>query len=104
MWLAARFGAEVASFILAGVFLLVAIMAVLAAVMTRRHNVAIARRELAARSPAHWLDPRLMSVGIQVGRAVGWRRIVSLVALGVFAAGLAKEWFAAGDGKPPPEA
>ena len=104
VWLAGRVGAEIASLILAGVFLLVAIVAALAAVMSRRHNAATARRELAARSPAHWLDPRLMSVGIQVGRAVGWRRIVSLAALGVFAAGLAREWFGASDGKSPPEA
>jgi len=34
---------------------------------------------------------------LQIGQAIGWRRLVSLAAVGVLAAGLAKEWMARGD-------
>jgi hypothetical protein len=31
---------------------------------------------------------------VQIGRAIGWRRLVPLAAVGVLAAGIAKEWLA----------
>ena len=51
-----------------------------------------ARLELAARSNANWLDPKLMAVGFQLGQAIGWRRLRSLAAVALLAAGLAREW------------
>ena len=33
-----------------------------------------------------------MAVGLDIARAVGWRRIVPLAAIGVLAATLAREW------------
>jgi predicted MFS family arabinose efflux permease len=38
------------------------------------------------------LDPKLMAMGYQVGQAIGWRRIASLAAVGLLAAGLTREW------------
>jgi hypothetical protein len=55
-------------------------------------NMEQARRELAARSHAGWLDPKFLTVGIEIGRTLGWRRITTLAAVGVLAAGLGKEW------------
>ena len=76
--------------------------------MARRRNIERARRELAARSNANWLDPKLIALGIQVGQAIGWRRIVSLTAVALLAAGLVKEWSGRVDAEredevPPPE-
>jgi hypothetical protein len=59
-----------------------------------------ARLELAARSHAGWLDPKFLTVGIEIGRAIGWRRVVMLAAAGLLAAGLGKEWFGSGARKP----
>jgi hypothetical protein len=33
-----------------------------------------------------------MAMGFQVGQAIGWRRLASLGAVALLAAGLAKEW------------
>jgi hypothetical protein len=44
------------------------------------------------RSNSPWLDPKYLAVGMQAVRAIGWRRVVPLVAVGVLVAGLAKEW------------
>jgi anti-sigma-K factor RskA len=33
-----------------------------------------------------------MAVGVQVGQAIGWRRIAALAAVAVLAAGVAQEW------------
>ena len=53
-----------------------------------------ARLELAARSTTSWLDPKLVAVGVQIGQAIGWRRLASLAALAVLAGAAAKEWSA----------
>jgi hypothetical protein len=101
VWLANRYDAVTAGLILAGVFLGVAVIAALAGRMARRRNIERARLELAARSAAtSWLDPKLLAVGIEIGRTLGWRRIVTLAAAGLFAAGVAKEWFGLGGQKP----
>jgi hypothetical protein len=92
IWLASLCGALIAALILAGAFFLIAIIAVLAAVLARRHNQQRARLELAAVSRANLLDPKLLTIGLEVGRAIGWGRIAALGAVGLFAAGLSKEW------------
>ncbi len=45
-----------------------------------------------ARSSTSWFDPKLVAIGLQIGQAIGWRRLASLAALAVLAAGLTKEW------------
>ena len=92
VWLASRYGAVMAGLILAGTFLLIAILSLAAAHLSRRRNMERARRELAVRSQPSWLDPKYLSVGLQAARVVGWRRIAMLVAAGIFAAGLGREW------------
>src|SRR5947209_6364921 len=97
--LASRYGGAAAGVILGGGFLLIAMIAAVAGLIARRRNIERARLELAARRSASWLDPKLMAIGIEVGRALGWRRIVTLAAVGLFAAGLGREWFGQGEGK-----
>ena len=96
VWLASRYDGATAGLILGGGFLVLALLAAFAAWLTRRHNIAQARLELAARSQSGWLDPKLLTVGLEIGRTIGWRRIATLAAFGVLAAGLGKEWPGAG--------
>ncbi len=74
VWLANRTDAVTAGLILAGVFLLIAIVAAFAGWIARLRNIERARRELAARSQAGWFDPKYLAVGIEIGRTLGWRR------------------------------
>jgi hypothetical protein len=97
VWLASRTDTVTAGLTLGGVFLLIAIIAAAVGWIARLRNIERARRELAARSHASWLDPKFLGVGIEIGRALGWRRIVTLAAVGLLAAGLGKEWFQPGE-------
>jgi hypothetical protein len=97
--LAERYGPLTAALALGGLFLAITIVALACCLATQRRNVASARLELTARHHAPWLDPKFLGVGMQIGRAVGWRRLVPLAAVGVLAAGIAKEWF--GRDRPP---
>jgi hypothetical protein len=104
VWLATRYDALTASLILAGVFLLIAVVAAVAGVIARRRRIERARLELAARqAAATWLDPRLLTVGLEIGRTIGWRRIITLAGAAIVAAGMAKEWFGRNETRPPPE-
>jgi hypothetical protein len=92
VWLSDVYDGLVAGLLLGGLFALIALIALVTAVLIRRRNMERARLELASRSSTSWLDPKLMAVGVQVGQAIGWRRIAALVAVAVLAAGLAQEW------------
>jgi hypothetical protein len=96
VWLASRYDGVTAGLILGGGFLILALLAAFAGWLARRHNIAQARLELAARSQSGWLDPRLLTVGLEIGRTLGWRRLATLAAVAVLAAGLGKEWLGAG--------
>jgi hypothetical protein len=93
IWLAERYSPLTAALILGAFFLLLTIIALIACKIAQGRNVQEAKVALAARSnAASWLDPRYLGVGMQLMRSIGWRRIVPLIAVGVLAAGLAKEW------------
>jgi hypothetical protein len=90
--LSERYGPLAAALALGGLFLAITVMALACCLASQRRTVAGAKLELAARSHAPWLDPKFLGVGMQIGRAIGWRRLVPLAAVGVLAAGIAKEW------------
>jgi hypothetical protein len=100
VWLASRTDPITASLILGGGFALIAIIAAVAGLIARLRAMERARRELAARSHAGWLDPKLLAVGIEIGRSLGWRRVITLAAVGLMAAGLGREWFGSDERKP----
>jgi hypothetical protein len=100
VWLASRTDTMTACLIMGGGFALIALIAAFAGWIARLRNIERARRELAARSQTARFDPRYLTVGIEIGRALGWRRVVALAAVGLLAAGLGKEWFASGKSKP----
>ena len=107
--LADRYDPLIAGLVLGGCFVLIALIALAVCLIMRSNNKKRARLELAAReSNTNWLDPKLLAVAVQIAQTIGWRRIVTLAAVGVIAAGLAKEWSArkdpsASDDEPPGE-
>ncbi len=88
IWLADRYGALAATFLLALAFFLIAAIAFLAYRRSRRRAVERAERALAARSGTAWLDPKMLALAVEIGRALGARRIVPLLALGALAFGI----------------
>ena len=89
IWLAQQFGGIYAGLIVAGFFILVALIAAIVAVATRRRarERAILERAARAHASSSWLlDPKILATAMQAGRAVGWQRIVPLALLGFLAA------------------
>jgi hypothetical protein len=95
VWLADRYSAVTAGLVLGFLFLLVALIALLACLIARRRNIERARLELAVRGGGAigWLDPKLLPVGLQIGQSIGWRKLAALAAVALVAAGIAREWF-----------
>jgi hypothetical protein len=92
LWLANRYDGVIAGLVLGGGFLLIGAIALLASLLTRQRQRERARLELTSRRQANWLDPKLLAVGYQLGQAIGWRKLASLVAVAVLAAGVTREW------------
>ena len=93
VWLAILFGAIYAGLIMAGVFVLIALIGIFTAAMTRRRARERALLQRAARAHAgSWLlDPKILAAAMQAGRAIGWERIIPVVLLGFLAAQWARE-------------
>jgi hypothetical protein len=89
--IAQRYDTVIAGLALGGFFFVIAVVAVVAYLTIRRRNIERARLELASRSSANWLDPSLLALGLQIGRAIGWRRVASIAVANILAAGLARE-------------
>src|SRR5260370_19010074 len=79
VWLGDLYDGVIAGVVIGCAFALIALIALLAALMTRRRNMERARVELAARR-SNLFDPKLAAVAMQIGQAIGWRRVASLVA------------------------
>ena len=92
-WLSLQFGAIFAGLAMAGIFVCLAIVAaVIGAVIRRRvKERAILARAAKAHAPSWLLDPRMLATALQVGREIGWQRIVPLAFLGFIAAQWARE-------------
>ena len=93
IWLAERYDPLTAATALAGLFLLATIIAAVCCLWSRRRTIEQAELALTARRNATWLDPKALGSAIQVSRAVGWRKLVPLLAIGILAAGAGMEWF-----------
>jgi hypothetical protein len=93
-WLTTLFGGVFAGLIVAGVFICIAAIAAMLSALARRRARDRAILERAARAHAgSWLlDPKLAAVALQVGRALGWQRVVPMALLGFLAAQWAREY------------
>jgi hypothetical protein len=88
-----HYGPLAATLTVGAFFLLLALTAVIACVMGHRRSIRLASQALVVRSNAPWIQPNTLLVGMKIGRTIGWRRLVPLIAVGVIAAGVTKEWF-----------
>jgi uncharacterized membrane protein len=93
-WLAAQFGVVFAGLIMAGVFLVIALIAAIACAVARRRarQRAILERAARAHSPPWLLDPKIINAAVEIGRTAGWQRIVPIALLGFLAAQWAREY------------
>src|SRR6516165_6628498 len=92
------FGVLTAGFVLLIAFIWLAeryspLTAAISCLWSRRRTIEQAELALAARRNALRLDPKVLGGAIHVSRAVGWRKLVPLLAVGMLAAGAGMEWF-----------
>jgi hypothetical protein len=92
LWIALRYDQLTASLAMACLFLLIATIAGFVSVFARQRNMERARLELASRSRAPGLDPRVLALGLNVGRSIGWGKLIPLVAVAVVAGVLGRNW------------
>lgn len=88
LWFALKFGNIFAALLMAGIFVLIALIAAIVCAQTRRRARERAILERAARAQAgSWLlDPKLLAAAVEVGRSLGWQRLVPVALLGFIAA------------------
>jgi hypothetical protein len=93
-WLAVHFGSVFAGLIMAGVFVVIALIAAIVCMSARRRTRerAILARAARAHSPSWLLDPKILGVAVEAGRSIGWQRIVPVALLGFMAAQWAREY------------
>jgi len=87
LWLSLQFGAIIASLVIAGIFVAIAVVGAIICGLVRRRvrRRAIVERAALSNSPSSLLDPKLFATALQAGRALGWQRIVPIVLLGFMA-------------------
>jgi hypothetical protein len=93
-WLSLQMGSVLAALTMAGVFVLIALIALAVCALARRRarERAILERAARARAPSWLLDPKILNTAVQVGRALGWQRLVPVALLGVMAAQWARDY------------
>ncbi len=92
-WLSLQLGSVYAALVMAGIFILVALIGALVSAMSRRRARERAILERAARAHgASWLlDPKILGVALQAGRTLGWQRIIPVALLAFLAAQWARD-------------
>jgi hypothetical protein len=93
-WLAVQLGTVFAGLIMAGVFAVIALIAAITCVAARRRarERAILARAARAHSPSWLLDPKVLGAAVDVGRTIGWQRLVPVALLAFLAAQWAREY------------
>ena len=86
--LSSQLGPVFGGLAMAGVFLLIAVIGAAASALARdrTRQRAIVERAARAQGTMPLIDPKVLSVAIQAGRALGWRRLIPLALLGFLAA------------------
>jgi len=87
LWLSLELGAVIASLVVAGIFVAIAVVGAIICRLVRRRvrRRAIVERAALSKSPSSLLDPKILAIALQAGRALGWQRIVPIVLLGFMA-------------------
>ena len=92
-WLALQIGSVYASLVMAAIFVVIAIIALIICLLARRRarERAILERAARAHAPSWLLDPKILATAVQVGRSLGWQRVIPLALVGIMAAQWARE-------------
>jgi hypothetical protein len=93
-WLSLQLGPVYAALVMAGFFILIALIGALVSAMSRRRarERAILERAARAHGASSWLlDPKLLGIALQAGRTIGWQRIVPVALLAFLAAQWARD-------------
>ena len=88
VWLSIELGPVFGGLAMAGVFLLIGVLSAVASALARdrtRHQ-AIVERAARAQGARALIDPKVLSIAMQAGRALGWQRLIPLALLGFLAA------------------
>jgi hypothetical protein len=97
-WLSLQMSSVYAGLVMAAVFALIAIIGIIICLMARRRarERAILERAARAHAPSWLLDPKILATAVQVGRSLGWQRVIPLALVGIMVAQWARERRAAG--------
>ncbi len=93
-WFSLQFGSIFAALLMTGIFLLIAVIAAASAIAARSRARQRAILERAAHGHAgSWLlDPKILAAAAQLGRSLGWQRLLPVALLGFLAAQWAREY------------
>jgi hypothetical protein len=92
-WLSIQLGPVFGGLGMAGVFLLIAVISIAASALARdrTRQWAIVERAARAQRATALIDPKVLSIAMQTGRALGWQRLIPLALLGFLAAQWVRE-------------
>jgi hypothetical protein len=92
-WLSLEINSVYAALAMAAVLALVALIGSIVCLLKRRQarERAILERAARAHAPSWLLDPKILATAVQVGRSLGWQRVIPLALVGIMAAQWARE-------------
>jgi uncharacterized membrane protein len=93
-WFAIQFGSIFAALLMTAIFAAVAVIAAVIGMAARQRarERAILERAARARAGSGLLDPKLLTLAVQVGRSVGWQRAVPVALFAFMAAQWLREY------------
>jgi hypothetical protein len=99
VWLALQLGSVYAALAMAAIFVTIAIVGLIVCLLARRRarERAILERAARAHAPSWLLDPKILATAVQVGRSLGWQRVIPLALVGIMVAQWAREHRASSD-------
>jgi len=92
VWLADRYSPMAAALLLTGAAIFLAIVSGILTLGAHKRVVTEAEQGLLKNGATSMLQPAYVKTAVQVANAVGWKRLIPLVGVGIIAAGVAKEW------------
>jgi hypothetical protein len=97
-WLALQIGGIYAGLVMAAIFVVIAVIGLIVCLSARRRarERAILERAARAHAPSWLLDPKILATAVQVGRTLGWQRVIPLALVGFMVAQWAREHRARG--------
>ena len=98
-WLSLHMASVYAGLVMAAIFMVIAIVGMVICFLARRRarERAILARAARAHAPSWLLDPKILATAVQIGRSLGWQRVIPLALVGFMVAQWAREHRAHGD-------